>query len=49
MILLFLKEWIEAGKITPVIDRCYSLAEVPQAIGYLGEGHAQGKVVIAVP
>ncbi|MBK9053910.1 MAG: NAD(P)-dependent alcohol dehydrogenase [Chloroflexi bacterium] len=47
--LVFLKELIEADKITPVIDRCYSLAEVPEAIGYLGEGHAQGKVVIAVP
>jgi NADPH:quinone reductase-like Zn-dependent oxidoreductase len=43
-----LKELIEAGKVTPVIDRTYSLSEVPDAIGYLEEGHAQGKVVITV-
>jgi NADPH:quinone reductase-like Zn-dependent oxidoreductase len=39
---------IEAGKITPVIDRTYPLSEVPAAIGYLEEGHARGKVVITV-
>jgi NADPH:quinone reductase-like Zn-dependent oxidoreductase len=44
----FLKELIEAGKVTPVIDRTYSLSETPEAIGYVGEGHARGKVVIAV-
>jgi NADPH:quinone reductase-like Zn-dependent oxidoreductase len=43
-----LKELIEAGKVTPVIDRTYSLSEVPDAIGYLEEGHARGKVVITV-
>ncbi len=43
-----LKEFIEAGKITPVIDRTYPLSEVPEAIRYLEEGHAQGKVVITV-
>jgi NADPH:quinone reductase-like Zn-dependent oxidoreductase len=43
-----LKELLEAGKITPVIDRTYPLAEVPEAIHYLEEGHAQGKVVITV-
>lgn len=43
-----LRELIEAGKVTPVIDRTYPLAEVPEAIRYLGEGHAQGKVVITV-
>ena len=42
------KELIEAGKLTPVIDRTYSLSEVPEAIRYLEEGHARGKVVITV-
>src|SRR5918911_728584 len=46
--LLVLKELIESGKITPVIDRTYPLAEVPEAIRYLEEGHARGKVVITV-
>ncbi len=43
-----LRELIEAGKVTPVVDRQYPLQEVPEAIRYLEEGHAQGKVVIAV-
>ena len=43
-----LKEFLEAGKITPVIDRTYPLSEVPEAIRYLEEGHARGKVVITV-
>jgi NADPH:quinone reductase-like Zn-dependent oxidoreductase len=47
--LLVLKELIEAGKVTPVIDRTYPLSEVPEAIRYLEEGHARGKVVITVP
>lgn len=46
--LVILKELMEAGKVTPVIDRCYSLSEVPQAIRYLEEGHARGKVVITL-
>jgi NADPH:quinone reductase-like Zn-dependent oxidoreductase len=46
--LLVLKELIESGKVTPVIDRTYPLSEVPEAIRYLEEGHARGKVVIAV-
>jgi NADPH:quinone reductase-like Zn-dependent oxidoreductase len=46
--LLVLKELIEAGKVTPVIDRTYPLSEVPQAIRYLEEGHARGKVVITI-
>jgi NADPH:quinone reductase-like Zn-dependent oxidoreductase len=46
--LQLLKELIEAGKVKPVIDRTYSLSEVPAAILYLEEGHARGKVVIAV-
>jgi NADPH:quinone reductase-like Zn-dependent oxidoreductase len=44
----FLKELVEAGKVTPVTDRTYPLSEVPEAVRYLGEGHARGKVVIAV-
>jgi NADPH:quinone reductase-like Zn-dependent oxidoreductase len=46
--LLFLKELLEAGKVVPVIDRRYSLRETAEAIGYLEEGHAPGKVVITV-
>jgi len=46
--LAFLKELLEAGKVVPVIDRRYSLSEVPQALRYLEEGHARGKVVITV-
>jgi NADPH:quinone reductase-like Zn-dependent oxidoreductase len=41
-----LKDLIETGKIMPVIDRKYSLSETPEAIRYLEEGHARGKVVI---
>jgi NADPH:quinone reductase-like Zn-dependent oxidoreductase len=46
--LAVLKELIEAGKVTPVIDKAYPLSEVPEAIRYLEDGHAQGKVVITV-
>ena len=46
--MLILKELIESGKVTPVIDRTYPLSEVPEAIRYLEEGHARGKVVITV-
>jgi NADPH:quinone reductase-like Zn-dependent oxidoreductase len=47
--LLFLKGLLEAGKIVPVIDRCYPLNETPEAIRYLEAGHARGKVIITVP
>ena len=43
-----LKELLEAGKLTPVIDRTYPLSEAPEAIRYLEEGHTQGKVLIIV-
>ncbi|MBM4438259.1 MAG: NAD(P)-dependent alcohol dehydrogenase [Actinobacteria bacterium] len=43
-----LRELIEAGKVTPVIDRTYPLSEVPQAIRYVEQGHVQGKVIITV-
>lgn len=46
--LAFLKELLEEGKVVPVIDRCYSLSEVAEAIRYLEEAHARGKVVITV-
>lgn len=46
--LTLLRELLESGKIKPVIDRIYSLRETPQAIGYVGHGHARGKVVITV-
>lgn len=46
--LVAVTELIEAGKMMPVIDRTYSLVDVPQAIGYVGEGHARGKVVITL-
>jgi NADPH:quinone reductase-like Zn-dependent oxidoreductase len=43
-----LRELLEAGKVTPVVDGRYPLKEVADAFRYLGEGHAQGKVVITV-
>jgi NADPH:quinone reductase-like Zn-dependent oxidoreductase len=46
--LIVLTELIEAGKITPVLDRTYPLAEAPHAIRYLEQGHARGKVIITV-
>jgi NADPH:quinone reductase-like Zn-dependent oxidoreductase len=46
--LLVLKELIEAGKLTPAIDRAFPLAEAGQAISYLLDGHVRGKVVITV-
>jgi len=46
--LVTIKELLEAGKVRSVIDRCYPLAETAEAVRYLEEGHAQGKVVITV-
>jgi NADPH:quinone reductase-like Zn-dependent oxidoreductase len=46
--LVFMKELLEAGKVVPVIDRRYPLSEVAEALRYLEEGHARGKVVITV-
>jgi len=39
---------MQSGKVKPVIDRTYKLSEVPEAIRYLEQGHARGKVVITV-
>jgi NADPH:quinone reductase-like Zn-dependent oxidoreductase len=46
--LAFLKELLEAGKVVPVIDRRYALSETSEAIRYLEEGHARGKIVISI-
>ena len=46
--LTILQGLMRAGKVTPVIDRRYRLSEVPEAILYLEEGHARGKVVITI-
>ncbi len=46
--LVFIAELLEAGKVVPVIDRKYPLSGAPEAIRYLEEGHARGKVVIIV-
>jgi NADPH:quinone reductase-like Zn-dependent oxidoreductase len=46
--LVFIQALLEAGKVVPVIDRCYPLREVADAIRYLEAGHAQGKVVITM-
>jgi NADPH:quinone reductase-like Zn-dependent oxidoreductase len=46
--LLTMKEMIEDGKITLVIDHCYPFSEIRTALRYLGEGHARGKVVISM-
>jgi NADPH:quinone reductase-like Zn-dependent oxidoreductase len=46
--LTFIKELVEDGKVVPVIDRCYPLRETAEAIRYLEEGHAQGKVIITM-
>lgn len=44
----YITELCESGKIVPVIDKVFPLRDVPEALRYLGEGHAKGKVVIAV-
>jgi NADPH:quinone reductase-like Zn-dependent oxidoreductase len=46
--LVFLKDLMEAGKVVPVIDRRYPLSDVAEALRYLEEGHARGKIVITV-
>ena len=46
--LQLVKDLIETGKVTPMIDRTFSLKEVPEAFRYLEDGHVQGKIVITV-
>ena len=46
--LVVLQELLEAGKLTPVIDRTFPLSETPEAISYVGERSTQGKPVISV-
>jgi len=46
--LIIMQGLLEGGKVTPVIDRTYPLSDVPEAVRYLEEGHARGKVVIAL-
>ena len=46
--MILLKELLEAGKIVPVIDKCYPLSKVAEAMRYFGEEHARGKVIITV-
>ena len=46
--LVFLKDLLEAGKVVPVIDRRYPLSEAAEALRYLAQGHAQGKIVLTV-
>jgi NADPH:quinone reductase-like Zn-dependent oxidoreductase len=46
--LLFLAKLAEEGKLTPVVDRTYPLAEAAEAVRYLEAGHARGKVVVTI-
>lgn len=46
--LLYLAQLLETGRVVAVIDRCFPLAEVPEALRYLAKGHAQGKVIIQI-
>lgn len=46
--LVALQELLESGKVTPVIDRSYKLSEATEALRYMGDGHARGKVVLTV-
>ena len=46
--LVYIKELLESGKVTPVIEKCYPLNELSLAMRYLAEGHARGKVVVQI-
>jgi NADPH:quinone reductase-like Zn-dependent oxidoreductase len=47
--MLVLRDLIEAGKVTPVIDRTYELPRIGEAMAYLGGWHARSKIVVTVP
>lgn len=44
----YMKELIESGKVVPVIDKCFPLADIAEAFHYYGNGNAKGKVVITI-
>lgn len=44
-----LNEWFESGKVRPVVEKTYPLAQISEAMRHLGSGHAQGKIVVRVP
>jgi NADPH:quinone reductase-like Zn-dependent oxidoreductase len=44
-----LSEMLETGRLKPIIDRTYELDRLPEALAYLGEGHARGKIVVTIP
>ena len=43
-----LNELLDSGKVKPVVERRYELSDLPEALAYVGQGHAQGKIVITV-
>ena len=43
-----IKELIEAGKVKPVVDRCFKLSDAAEAYRYFAQGHARGKVIVTV-
>jgi NADPH:quinone reductase-like Zn-dependent oxidoreductase len=46
--MVILRELLEARKVVPVVERRYELSEIADALRYMGEGHAQGKIVITM-
>ena len=46
--LLVIKDLIEAGEVTPAVERSYELSEVPEALAYIGEGHCRAKLVVTI-
>ena len=46
--LILMHDLMASGKVTPVIDKCYRLSEVPEALRYLEQKHARGKVIISL-